>query len=346
MNKRTVILLSVLVVSLVAYLLVRRNSLSTMDPKLSEYGVKDTQSIDKIFISNNDNSGNATLIKQPNGVWRINNKFDAGSYKVSSLLSVLHNIEIKSPVGKENMEVVLKELILNGRKVEIYKKGTLYKTLYVGSSTEDMLGTMMYIKDDKTPYIIHIPGWNGYVTPYFRTDEKLWRSKEVFSDISENIAKIRVEWLETPQGSFEIDNTGPRPAILPLNGPENIAINKNILKAYLNQFTSLSYDDFPFNLSAFQIDSIYKTKPYVIISLTDKTGKTTIMAIYHKGIQIDTYTKEDENGLPLPYERDNYYAFVNNNAKEILQIQEFVFGKVMKDYSYFFESNSSKPQLN
>jgi hypothetical protein len=44
----------------------------------------------------------------------------------------------------------------------------------------------------------------------------------------------------------------------------------------------------------------------------------------------DTNIQFDRQGNPLEYDIENFYAFINNNNKEVVQIQDYVFGKVMK----------------
>jgi hypothetical protein len=91
----------------------------------------------------------------------------------------------------------------------------------------------------------------------------------------------------------------------------------------------LAYEGFPINLNDKQIDSIYNTPPLLTLSLT-AAGKTTQLKIHKKGMFEDTNIQFDRQGNPLEYDIENFYAFINNNNKEVVQIQDYVFGKVMK----------------
>ena len=66
---------------------------------------------------------------------------------------------------------VIKTLASEGVKVELYTQNKkLYKTFYIGGETADFLGTYMIMEGAKKAYVIHIPGFNGFLTPRFNID--------------------------------------------------------------------------------------------------------------------------------------------------------------------------------
>jgi hypothetical protein len=51
----------------------------------------------------------------------------------------------------------------------------------------------------------------------------------------------------------------------------------------------------------------------------------------------------DQNGKPLTYDLDRYYA--SQNDRDFLVVQYYVFGKILRQYADFFYQPTIKPQL-
>jgi hypothetical protein len=332
MQKKTVyLLLSIIVIIAIFFFLYNKN-ISTLAGNEKDFGYKNTNQIDKIFITNKANKEFVTLTKSSNKEWRVNDKFEANWSQIDIILQTLRTIQVKKPVSNAELETVKRNLSLSGTKVEIYENGHISKTFYVGGNTGDEMGTYFYMDNAKEPYVCHIPGFNGYLSTRFFTNLNAWRSKNIFKCTADNISHIKMEWLDNKEYSYEINNSEKLPQLI-ANGKvleNNTVVNTNKLKSYLNNWENLSYEGFPIDLTPQIIDTIAKSKPMLIISLTDKQNKTTTLTIHRKGTGNRTSQKFDEKGNPLTFELENFYAFVNDNKTEIVQIQDFVFGKVMK----------------
>ncbi len=337
MNKKTLILLGAIAIVVAVFLILNRDNTHTLNTNDSNFGYAKTDDIDKIFITNIANKEHVTLTKTSAKEWRVNDKFDASMSQLETLLETLRKMKVKSPVGENMVNKVVKRMVVNGTKVELYEKGELSKVFYVGDNTPDEMGTYFYMDKAEEPYICYIPGFNGFLNNRFFTNLKAWRSKAVFRKTEEEIAEIKLEWPETPAASFVINNTGALP-LLTGNGKQyqnNTEANLNSIKSYLKCWENLCYEGFPIDLDAHKIDSIAHTQPIIIMSLKDKQGKTTILTIHRKGVKRDTYQQTGENGQPMEFEMENYYAFIDDNKTEIVQIQDFVFGKVIKKVNDF-----------
>jgi hypothetical protein len=68
----------------------------------------------------------------------------------------------------------------------------------------------------------------------------------------------------------------------------------------------------------------------------NKKCKVKTLTVHRKGLKADSYKQTDDEGNPMAFEMENYYAFIDDNKTEIVQIQDFVFGKVLKQLSDFF----------
>jgi hypothetical protein len=160
--KNTLSILIMCVLAFTTVFLVTKYQNSTLKEELSDFAVEDTASIDKIFLSDKD--GYKLLLERKTvSAWKVNNSFEARPDAIKILLETIHQIRVKAPVGRASFNNVIKKLAVKSTKVEIYQKGKIVKTYYVGGTTEDFLGNYMMIENSAAPFIIHIPGFEGYL---------------------------------------------------------------------------------------------------------------------------------------------------------------------------------------
>ena len=336
MQKKTKYLLLFIALIVSVFFVLYNKNISTLSSNEKDFGYKNTNNIDKIFITNRANKEYVTVTKKDNKTWMVNDKYEANWSQIDIVLSTLKTMQVKKPVGKLELESVKQNLSTNGTKVEIYENGIISKTFYVGGNTSDETGTYFYMEGAKEPYVCHIPGFTGYLSTRFFTNLNAWRSRNVFKTKAENIATIKINWLEQPQQSYEIINKDKLPQLIS-NGTileNNTEVNANKLKAYLDCWENLSYAGI-MEYSPKTVDSIAQSKPFLIINLTDIDNKTTSLTLYKMAVGERSHNKMDDNGNPLDFETQNFYALVGNNRTELVQIQDFVFGKVMKPKDYF-----------
>lgn len=337
MNKKTIILLGAIALVVALFFILNKDNTQTLNTNEKDFGFKSTDKVDKIFITNVQSKEFVILTKVGKTDWRLNDKYDASTAQVESMLETMRKIQVKKPVAKDVVDGVIKQMVIRGTKVEFYEEGKLSKVFYVGGNTPDDLGTYFYMENAKEPFVCHVPGFNGFLSGNFFTSLEAWRSKVVFKTKEEDIASIDVKWLDQPEGSFLLDNKGSEPLLISANKTykNNAEVNLNKIKSYLKCWEYLCYEGFPIDLDAHKIDSIAHTKPIVILSLTDKSGKTKTLTVHRKGLKADSYQQMDDEGNPMAFEMENYYAFIDDNKTEVVQIQDFVFGKVLKQLSDF-----------
>ncbi len=346
MNKKTIILLSALALVIATFFILNKDNTQTLNTTEKDFGFKSTDKIDKIFMTNIQSKEFVLLTKVGKSEWRLNDKYDASTPQVDAMLETMRKIQVKKPVAKDVVDAVVKQMIIRGTKVEFYEAGKLSKVFYVGNNTPDDLGTYFYMENAKEPFICHVPGFNGFLGGNFFTSLEAWRSKVVFKTKEEDIAEIDVDWLENPSASFKLDNKGKEPILMigAKSLQNNVEVNLNKIKSYLKSWEYLCYEGFPIDLDPHKIDSIAHTKPIVILKLTDKNGRIKTLTVHRKGLKADSYQQVDDEGKQMAFEIENYYAFVDDNKTEIVQIQDFVFGKVMKQVMDFELSKTDTKQ--
>jgi hypothetical protein len=337
MNKKTLFLLGALALVIALFFLLRKNTGNTLKGDEHDFAYSSTKDIDKIFISNKRTGKYVILKKVDSANWIVNDSFKVNIHQINTLFEGFRKMKVKRPASKNELFTVKREIAVNGTKVEVYENGQLSKVYYVGNNTRDEMGTFFLMDKAEEPYVMHIPGFNGYIGGRYHYQLEAWRSKNIFNQKAEDIASIQVQWTGDPAASFTIDNNGKDP-ILSGNGKNfsnNSEANLNKIKSYLKLWENLSFEGFPIDLNPQKIDSISKTTPFLTLIVTDKKGKITKLSIHNKGLKRDSNIQMDDNGNPLQFDIETFYAFINDNNKEVVQIQDYVFGKVMKKLSEF-----------
>jgi hypothetical protein len=339
MKKIVITSIIVIVLATVAVWLVKsKGGKGTVDEKLKDFAVEDTASITKIFLV--DKSGkNVTLTREESGAWKVNNKYFARKDAVDILLYTIKSIEVKSIVGKKAQDNVVKQLATGATKIEIYKGDDLVKVYYVGRETQDALGTYMLMVNEKTgqnssvPFITYIPGFEGYLTTRYFTDESDWRDRIVFRYVPTDIKSVKVEYPGSLDQSFEVINKGNNTfdvrslktnASIP--GFDTLAI-----KQYLSYYQNIQFESVEKEVQKVQRDSILMSPPFAVITVTDMKGASNMAKLFHKKAPPE---KLDVNGQPMKYDVDRCYGLINNGQDFVL-CQYYVFGKLLQSPAYF-----------
>src|ERR1017187_3823144 len=276
-KNKIAILLFIVVVSLALWIYLHNNQ-GTIRKELYEFAVTDTSSIDKIFMVNMAGK-KVTLERTKTGYWQVNEKFNARRDAIRNLLVAIKDMRVREPVAKSAIENISKDLASSATKVEIYQKGKLIKMYYVGGDTQDGLGTFMLLNDLETgnnssiPFVMSIPGFNGFLSVRYFLDEEMWRDKTIYGFYPDQISSVSMKFVHSPDSSFTISLPEINKISLDDSKGNNIANFDTLkVKRYITYFSNLSYETLRNNLRKSLRDSIL-TKPVHIIELKDKDGK-------------------------------------------------------------------------
>ena len=230
---------------LILYSCVERTTILDTD----SFAVQDTSIISKIFLS--DRKGNEiTLLKIENEL-HVENEFLAREQSINTLLETINRIRIKKPVSINHLDHIINDIITTGIKVEIYDANKLIKVYTVGNETSDQLGTYMIlqnIKDQKVisePYVLHIPGFNGYLSPRYGIqaqylNKKNWRSRKIFNSLN-IIENISIFHIKNPDFSFSL--TFHPTNLFDFSG-NSVDFNINSVNKFISFFSDLQCESF------------------------------------------------------------------------------------------------------
>lgn len=351
MKKNYLIWIVSAALALLALILWLSQSNNTFTRSMNNFAIDDTTNVTKIFIADKNNNS-VKLTRTPDGKWTVNDKYPGQKLTIGMLLKTMLNIEVQQPVPRAAHNNIIKEMAVNAVKVEVYQwvyridfagirwfpHEKLTKVYYVGNATQSNMGCYMLMEGASEPYIVYLPGFRGFVTPRYSPIEKYWRDYNVFKTAIPEIDLVKVEIPEAPEQSYEVKKTGSNRFVLRSLQDQSVIANYDTLKLlnFLSGFRNLNYEALLNDMDQVRKDSILSSRPFIVISLTDTTGKTTVMKTYHKrGPQGQT----DPTGRPMPYDLDRLYASVND-GQDFTIIQYFVFDKVLRPKAFFLQESS------
>lgn len=347
-NKNPIII--VIILAIVAIWFLMQNDSSTLNEGESVFAIIDTAAVTKIFIA--DKKTNSVVLDRTSDGWLLDNKFNTNTQVVDFLLGTMARVQVKAPVPKIGRDNVIKRLASIGIKVEVYQKAyrvnifdkykffpyeKLAKVYFVGDVTPDNLGTYMLIEGAEHPYITHIPGFRGFLTPRYSPKADDWKSHQVFHHTLSDISSVSLEFHDRPEESFRVDvsNSDGSYDLIKLIDNSTVSRYDTLrLLNFLTSFNDLRYESRLNNLlSPLRIDSIVQSPPLFEITLIDNENETTYVKAFIKRA-LPEEIKEEAYFKLIPDDRDRFHALINDGDDFVL-MQYYVFDKVIYPLSYF-----------
>lgn len=324
-NKILLALLFILITAaVVIYLNNKTETISDIEGAKSNFAIKDTASISKIFIA--DAQGKTVTLTREKNIWMVDGKYVARPDNMRLLMKTFGRIAVKSPVPRSAYNTTIKSIATNGTKVEIYQgESKPFKTYYVGGATLDHQGTYMLLESEgvksTVPFIMHIPGFYGYLTTRFFTEPEQWRDAVVFKYLPNQIKSIAVNYYETPNQSFRIDSDETGFVIRDYTTNEIVEdVDTNIINKYVSLYASVYYEMIDVESTQEKKDSVIASQPYFSIEVNDFLGGSNKIVAYHMPNYRQTLDKNEE---PFLYDVDRMYALLNDDLFLFIQFATF-----------------------
>lgn len=291
-----------------------------------------------------DKMGNRVVLEKKEGIWIVNDRYKAYPAKVDVLLETMRSIRVNYPITRAEWDYVVRDLAARGIKVEIYLHGNSVpaRVYYVGGTTHDGYGTYMITeingKMAKSPYVVHVPGFRGNVRPRYFLNEDDWRDLTIFNFDIDDIASVSLTWYHHPDQSFTLIRTHQDSFYMPENTLQLPLFKTGILK-FLDSFSFINAEALE-NTNPLK-DSVLQQSPFLQIAVRPIKGKPVTVNLYHMAINKRSKAQFDEQGNPLPYDLDRYWATVDNGLGFVV-VQDFVFGKIMRTRGDFIVQPEKK----
>lgn len=304
-----------------------------------EFAYAKGEEITKIVLT--DTKGGKLELTKHGEKWRVNEKYDVRTDQLQSIMEAVTRMESLSPVPNKAHNNVLKELMAESTKVQVYvnEEDRPERTYLVGGPTLDSKQTYMLNMPDgqpaKRPHMVFLPGFRGYLTARFVADVEQWRSKTVFGINRGEIKEVKVDYSAQPEKSFGIKKVAPDSFLLaPLD--EEFRINEpnkqQYVQQYLDFYQNISLETFDNTYS--KRDSIKTTVPFCTVTLTNIKNEVREAKLYYMPINKRSKLQFDDKGNDLTYDLERYYAWID--GKDFAIVQYYVFGNILRSYKEFY----------
>ena len=338
-NNKIIIVLALILIAIATFFYIKESNVKqgTMDDMAgakSDFAIKDTASITKIFIT--DARGVSVTLSKSKNNWTVDDKYVARPESIRLLMKTFSRIDVKYPVPKAAFNNVVRDIATKATKVEIYQGGNKpSKTYYVGDATNNNQGTYMVLETNgvksTVPFVMYIPGNYGYLSSRFFTESQQWRDAVVFRYTPEAIKSIEVNYSETPKESFIIKSKEGEFMLSDINSDQSLKVNPAKLKEYVNRYQSIYYEMINLDSKPSTRDSIIASTPYITIEVKDQIGGGNKILLYH--IPNFKETINGKTGEAFDYDVDRMYGYLNNEF--FIYVQFPTFDKITLPKSYF-----------
>lgn len=330
-------ILVLLLAGLVTFFIVNKGG-STLKKELRDFAIEDTSVVTKVFLA--DKNNHTIVLERKDGYWALNEKYYARPDLINLLLKTLYRLNVKSPVSKGSFDNMVKNLSAKSTKVEVYCNDKKTKVFYVGGATMDNQGTYMLLEGSSVPFIIDIPGFNGYLTTRFTTDLNDWRDKTAFHYKLSDISSISLQNPSAPSQSFIVKHNADKSfSLLTYDSQKALTgYDSSKVKEYMAYFKHLNFESYVTEITKERRDSILKSRPMLILTVTGVDGQKKGFRLYRR----PNYGKLlDDNGKVFEFDTDRMYGYLENE-KELVIAQYYVFDPVMKELNQFFSTKDQK----
>lgn len=285
-----------LIIATVLLLFIVRNIITksmTQSLKIDnqEFYIEDTLNINKIILSNRNLDKITFERVKDSSTWHLNNNIQVNQSSMNLLLKTLKEMRIKNPISRAALKNVIKRMSNQNTKAQIYYKNKLFKTIFIGGETQDQLGTYMMLENAQEPYVIHIPGFNGYLSSRFSCKELFWRNRNIFN-MHSGILDIKF-------------NEGKR----------------NNCLVELSNLNTIYCESFIYDNNDFKSIDIIQRQPFLTIYFKNNNEETKVFYGYRKNpVKKEKYKEH-------LYDRERFYGVWDtlntNNPLMLIQYQQF-----------------------
>jgi hypothetical protein len=301
------------------YLLLQQEGKSTLQrTQKYDFTIADTAAVDRIEISDKKPSS-VNLVRTKQG-WMVDGEYPVRQDAMETLLMTLNRMEMRNFLPEKLKETAIRRMAVHGKKVQVYKNGTLFRTFYVGTESQDEMATYMMIEGSDAPYAVHIPGFNGYLSSRFFTDNSLWRSRRIFGLRDNRIRKVELLYPEDPAQSFSVNRFSADSLYVQRVATGEVLKNLNYVnvRLYLGVFDKLSYEGAILETDPIwaRRDSLLASTPVFELSVTDIEGNRKTLSGYHIVAPPETYDTNPETNM---YDPDRLHGFIDNKQMVLLQ---------------------------
>ena len=351
MKRRNFIIIAIVVaLAICTFFIVRHGARKSTSSDI--FHIEDIASVTKIYMA--DKLDNKVLLERVPGdtVWMVDGKYPASQGMMDMLLETLNQMRIRQRVNRAAKKNIVDNISISHTKVEVYQtspfinwfggrlklfeKERLVATYYVGHETQDNMASYVFRDGDDEPYIVHIPGFRGYLGPRFEPVPELWRSHRIVDLPVTAIQSVKVDIPNQPSESFEVVRHGEAFDFLLQGTP--VPFDTMRVGQLLSSFVNLNFDQFVGVVPKVELDTTFSRKPGFVLTVTDTANNVCSLRTYIKFTDPDAIVSMQGNQKMADFfDVNRLYAILDNS--DTVLIQYFVFDNILQPASFFMGSD-------
>ena len=174
-----------------------------------------------------------------------------------------------------------------------------------------------------TPFLTHLIGFEGYLTPRYEPNPNTWRDLKIFFFPKNAIQSVKLEYPSEPKNNFEIRLEKSGYTLFQQNKKINFKLTA--IKSYLLNFKSIAAE----NILTDKVKDIVQKKIqsqsiWFSLSVTNFNGKITKIIGYQKKMPSGS---TNAIGAPINIDPDRFYGICFEN--ELTTLQQYVFDPLL-----------------
>lgn len=300
MNRiRLLLIFAIVVLTIIAFFFIRSDKdkkSKNYDFSFREFAVEKIESVDKILLFKRD--GEQVKLSRKKNIWYVNDKYIASTTAISNLFSAVKNVRIDYVPPDAAVENIMKSLMYNGIKVELYDKNDdPVKKFYVGDSPENSIGTYYLMEGSASPLVLSLPGFKGNLRVRFSYTQDEWRDRSVYSVKPDDIEELSMKYFFDKDNSFILKRHDETFTIGPAfenNKKAVIKANSEYSRTYLLGFENKGCEYIANNIEG--RDDILSRLPIVEIGLKLKNNRTKKLEVFMIP-NLDEEVNDDQTGI-------------------------------------------------
>jgi hypothetical protein len=270
-------------------------------------------------------SGKTLTLQKKGSVWLINGKSETRKNGVNSLLMVLGEMKIKSPVSSELFENEIVSKNIKPVRIKVFKGWKVLRSFLVYKTRSNTYGNIMKINEGSKPFIVYVPGYDGDITSEFTAEELYWKPYKVFNFLPSELSSVRFENLPDTAASFSIT---VRNNLYELTGNSNklSGWDTNRVARYLSYFAWVPFESWAFETGKAEQSEIESRQPLYRLTVKTTGGKPIVLTLWER--------MKTVNNVKVP-DSDRLFGKTPDTDK-LFVMRYFDIDPLIKRRSYFF----------
>lgn len=301
---------------------------------LDDFLVADTASVDRLVLT--QSNGYSIELMRQNGKFVTITGDCIQEEMIANILHTFTKVAVRSFVPENSVENLRNSIRVNYRKVQIFQDGEWVKTWWIGNSTPDHYGTYALLELpgeglSEIPVILEMRGLKGSIESRFTADPRTWVCTSIFTSGINEIQSVTLKNNDAPAQDFTITRVGQGRAFK-LADYKNKPVIFDTLKLvrYLDLFKKAHFESPNYTMTAEQVDSIKRVKPFLTLELKLIDGqKVTLDAHKIKAAPGEL----DLIGNPIEFDANRMWGIINKD--KLVKIQYNVFDPFMVGIDFF-----------